>query len=427
MIAAHVLLEVLKEGRSLTRALEFHKSRLSSGADRALVQSLSFGTLRWYYRLDYVLRQLLEKPLKTKDIDIRVLALLGLYQIGYTRVKTHAAVSETVAAAGRKTWAKPLLNAVLRSYLRKQEEVDRLADQEASSRTAHPEWLLRELGRSWPEHAEAICAANNCLPPMVLRVNRTRCGRDQYLQMLKAQDFRAEPFEFCAQGIRLEKPVDVEKLPGFFEGLVSVQDGAAQLAAGLLEAQSQHRVLDACAAPGGKTAHLLEGGARFQKMIAVDMDSERALAISGNLARLGLQASVWTGDFKDFSADSEPGMFDRILLDVPCSATGVIRRHPDIKLLRRREDIENLVETQRTLLDAAWVLLAPGGILVYSTCSILRQENDEQIEGFMKRHPEAREMPIDAQWGIRCRFGRQIFPGEKDMDGFYYARLQRLS
>ena len=391
------------------------------------MQNLCFGTLRWYYRLDKILSHLLEKPLKTKDLDIRVLTLLGLYQIAYTRMKPYAAVSETVAAVGRKTWAKPLLNAILRSYLRKKDELDRRADQDLVSRTAHPEWFIRAVQQAWPDQAEAICAANNCQPPMVLRVNRKRCNRDYYLHLLENGDFQAEPLAFGEDGIRLKKPVEVEKLPGFFDGLVSVQDGAAQLAAEILGAQSGHRVLDACAAPGGKTAHLLELGAPFTKLVAVDIDPDRTRSIEENLARLGLQATVHVADFAEFAALPSQDFFDRILLDVPCSATGVIRRHPDIKLLRRPQDIENLCVSQQILLEAAWALLAPGGILVYSTCSVLTQENNEQIERFMNRHPEARELPIDAQWGIRCDFGRQILPGEADLDGFYYARLQRVS
>ncbi len=416
---------MLGDGRSLTAALEAAKSRLPPGRERAFLQSLCFGTLRWYFRLDLILKHLLAKPIKKKDFDIHVLALLGLYQIAYTRVKLYAAVAETVAAASHKKWAKALLNAVLRNYLRQREELDKLADREASSRTAHPDWLLCELHRSWPSHAEAICVENNRLPPMALRVNRTRCTRDDYIHRLKASDLDAFPVAFNPDGVHLANAIDVEKLPGFYEGLVSIQDGAAQFAARILGAQTGHRVLDACAAPGGKTAHILELTPGLGEMVAIDIHPERAADISSNLDRLGLQATVLAGDLLDRSAWWDGRLFDRILLDVSCSATGVIRRHPDIKVLRRPEDIAVLADRQEKMLVAAWSMLAPAGLLVYSTCSVLKQENHEQIERFLKSHDNALEWPIEANWGTRCPAGRQILPGESGMDGFYYACLSR--
>ncbi|MGH8560228.1 MAG: 16S rRNA (cytosine(967)-C(5))-methyltransferase RsmB [Methylococcales bacterium] len=424
-IAAEVLCRVLADGRSLTTALEPAKSKLPAGRDRALLQSLCYGALRWYFRLDLILKYLLGKPIKKKDFDIYVLALLGLYQIAYTRVKPYAAVAETVAAASHKKWAKALLNAVLRNYLRQREDLDKMADRDASGRTAHPDWLLRELHRSWGEFADAICAENNSLPPMVLRVNRTRCTQEDYIRMLKAADLDAFPIEFNPDGVHLAKAVDVEKLPGFYEGLVSVQDGAAQFAARILGAQAGHRVLDACAAPGGKTAHILELTPGLAEMVAIDVHPERAADISRNLDRLGLKATVLAGDLLDRSAWWDGRLFDRILLDVPCSATGVIRRHPDIKVLRRPEDIPVLADRQEKMLEAGWSMLAPAGLLVYSTCSVLRQENHEQIERFMKSHDNVLERPIEANRGIRCPVGRQILPGESGMDGFYYACLSR--
>lgn len=416
---------MLGDGRSLTAVLEPAKSRLSSSRERALLQSFCYGTLRWLFRLDRILNHLLDKPIKKKEFDIYVLALLGLYQIAHTRVKPYAAVAETVAAASHKKWAKALLNAVLRGYLRRREEIDKIVDREASGRTAHPDWLLHELKRSWPDHVDAICAANNCLAPMVLRVNRKRCSRDDYIRMLKAADLEAFPVEFNPDAVHLRKAVDVEKLPGFVEGLVSVQDGAAQFAVQLLGAQARHRVLDACAAPGGKTAHVLERNPELVEMLAIDIDPERVAKLSRNLDRLGLQATVLAGDLLDRSAWWDGRMFDRILLDAPCSATGVIRRHPDIKVLRRPEDIAELADGQEKMLGAAWAMLAPDGLLVYSTCSVLMQENHEQIERFMKSHDNAVEIPIEAAWGIRCSVGRQILPGQSGMDGFYYACLAR--
>lgn len=421
--AAGVLCEVLRDGRSLTTALEVPKRRLPVGNDRGLLQSLCYGTLRWYFRLDIILNYLLRKPLKKKDFEIRVLALLGLYQIAFSRVKPYAAVSETVAAVGHQSWAKSLLNAVLRSYQRNREQIDKMADREDPGRTGHPLWLLRELQQHWPGHAEGICLANNALPPMVLRVNRKKCTRDRYLEMLKIKGLEASPIEFGPDAVHLIKPLNVGALPGFQEGLVSVQDGAAQFAAYLLETKPGHRVLDACAAPGGKTAHILELNASLKELVAVDIDAQRVIRISENLGRLELEATVVVGDLLNHSAWWDGQLFDRILLDAPCSATGVIRRHPDIKILRRPGDIPVLSKKQKKFLEVGWAMLAPGGMLVYSTCSVLPNENHEQIRHFMKSHPDAQERAIEQDWGRRCPSGRQTLPGESGMDGFYYARL----
>ncbi|MGR9108032.1 MAG: 16S rRNA (cytosine(967)-C(5))-methyltransferase RsmB, partial [Gammaproteobacteria bacterium] len=425
--AAGVLCEVLGSGRSLTAALASAKIGLASSRESALLQSLCYGTLRRYFRLQFILEQLLKKPLKKKDLDIHVLALLGLYQIAYTRVKPYAAVAETVAAARHKQWAKPLLNAILRSYLRERETLDRLADHDETARSGLPAWLLNELRRCWPEQAEAICEANHLEPPMVLRVNRRRGSRDRYLQLLQSEGLAAAATEFNEDAVVLHQAVDVARLPGFDEGLVSVQDGAAQFAAYLIDAKPGQRVLDACAAPGGKTAHLLELNPSLAEMVAVDINPERASRIAQNLERLGLTARIVTADLLDFSAWWDRRLFDRILLDAPCSASGVIRRHPDIKILRRPEDLAILSDKQEKLLAACWSMLAPGGRLVYATCSVLSQENHEQIARFMKSHEDARENPIEQRWGIRCPVGRQILPGESGMDGFYYACLSRES
>lgn len=420
-----MLCRILADGRSLTSALDAAKTALPPGRERAFLQTLCYGTLRWYFRLDFILRHLLRKPFHKKDLDIYVLALLGLYQIACTRVKPHAAVAETVACATHKKWAKPVLNALLRSYLRRREHLDALADRDDPARSAHPAWLLSELKRCWPDRVDGICAANNDLPPMVLRVNRKRLSRDEYLGRLHGAGLEAFPLEFSPEAVQLVRPVDVEKLPGFHDGLVSVQDCAAQFAAHLLDVRAGHRVLDACAAPGGKTAHILELNGSIKDLVAVDTNPERAARVSQNLERLGLEATVLAGDLLNARTwwDGQP--FDRILLDVPCSATGVIRRHPDIKILRRAEDIRSLSETQLKLLEAAWPMLVRGGLLVYSTCSVLAQENHEQIERFMEVHPDAREIPLEPSRGIRCSRGTQILPGESGMDGFYYARLAR--
>ncbi len=405
-------------------ALEAVLVGLADRKERAFVQALSYGTVRWYFRLDRILRSLLDKPLKSKDIDVRVLALLGLYQIADTRVKPYAAVAETVAAAGgKKSWAKPLLNALLRRYLREREQLDRLADATEVGASAHPDWMLAAIRQDWPQQAADILAANNRPPPMVLRVNTLQCSRTAYLDRLAAQGVDADASTVCDTAVILSTPVDVEQLPGFRQGVVSVQDSAAQLAAKLLDLRPGQRVLDACAAPGGKTLHILEACPAVAELVAVDVVPERAARIRENLHRAGLDATVLTADAA-LPAQWWNGVpFDRVLLDAPCSALGVIRRHPDIKLLRQPEDLPVLVERQRALLEAAWSMLAPGGLLLYATCSLLRQENEQQIRWFLDGHPDAREWSIDAPWGVAGACGRQIITGASGMDGFFYARL----
>nr|MCS5571566.1 16S rRNA (cytosine(967)-C(5))-methyltransferase RsmB [Pseudomonadales bacterium] len=282
-----------------------------------------------------------------------------------------------------------------------------------------------ELRHNWPDAAEQVLEANNQLPPMTLRVNRTKCSRDEYLQRLVLAGISCAPLKWSSEAIGLEHPVDVEQLPEFQAGFVSVQDVAAQFAARLVDVRQGHRVLDACAAPGGKTSHILESNSSLEEMVAVDVDPARVARISQNLARLGLQATVVTGDLMNPGEWWDGRLFDRILLDVPCSATGVIRRHPDIKILRRPNDVDTLSDTQRELLEMGWSMLAPSGMLVYSTCSVLPKENHEQIETFIESRADVQEKSIETDWGIKCSHGRQILPGESLMDGFYYACLLR--
>ncbi|MGZ5044653.1 MAG: 16S rRNA (cytosine(967)-C(5))-methyltransferase RsmB, partial [Methylobacter sp.] len=407
LVAARVLSRVLQDGQSLTAALDNAFLAVESGKDRAFIQALCYGVCRQYHRLDYILSQLLDKPLK--DADVKALALVGLYQLKYMRVKPHAAVSETVLAARKKPWAKSLINAVLRTYLREQEELEHKADKFQVAALSHPDWLIKQIEQDWPEQALNIFLENNLQPPMVLRVNLAKVSREQYLQLLIGQDIAAESVSFCPSAIRLDKPVPVDMLPGFADGLVSVQDTAAQLAAELLDVQPGHRVLDVCAAPGGKAAHILESQPQLKELVAVDIDESRMQRVSENCRRLKLQATLVVGDAANPSGwwDGQP--FDRILLDAPCSALGVIRRHPDIKLLRRAEDIQQLQALQETILKAVWPLLAPGGLLVYATCSILKQENEQQVKAFLAEHSDAVELPINADWGAAGACGRQIF------------------
>lgn len=420
-LAANALVRVVVDGKSLTDALEEILPDIPQDNDRAFVQALCFGVVRWYYRLDYILAQLVAKPIR--DEEVRLLVMLGLYQLEYTRVKPHAAVSETVSALGHKTWAKPLLNGVLRNFQRQRERLLALAEIDECALWSHPAWLLGKIRRNWPRQCQEIFEQANRQPPMTLRVNLSQTNRRAYLETLERAGIAAYPCQFAESGITLDNPVPVQSLPGFAEGGVSVQDEAAQLAAGLLELDSGQRVLDVCAAPGGKTLHILESRSDLGEVVALDIATERLVKVGENLARAGLSATVVCGDALHSAKWWDGRPFDRILLDAPCSATGVIRRHPDIKLLRKPADMAKLVDVQRRILDSVWPLLASGGLMVYATCSILKDENEAQIAAFRSRHPEAMDRPIEAGWGSPRPHGRQILSGEDGMDGFYYARL----
>ncbi|CAA9889286.1 16S rRNA m5C967 methyltransferase, S-adenosyl-L-methionine-dependent [Candidatus Methylobacter favarea] len=394
-----------------------------AGKDKAFIQALCYGVCRQYHRLDFILNQLLHKPLK--DSDVKALALIGLFQLKYMRVKPHAAVSETVLAARQKPWAKSLINAVLRAYLRDADNLENKADKNKSAAVSHPDWLIEQIEQDWPQQAAECLLENNRQPPMAGRVNLAQTSRVHYLTALSLQNIGAASVSFCPSAIILDKPVAVELLPGFGQGLISVQDSGAQLAAVLLDVQPGHRVLDVCAAPGGKTAHILESQPNLEELVAVDIDESRMQRIKENLHRLKLHASLIVGDAAKPEEWWDGKPFERILLDAPCSASGVIRRHPDIKLLRRAEDIKPLQVLQKNILHAVWPLLAAGGVLLYATCSVFKRENEQQIQAFLATHDNAVEWPIDAKWGTARPCGRQILTGESAMDGFYYARLRK--
>jgi 16S rRNA (cytosine967-C5)-methyltransferase len=426
--AARVLVQVCDRGRSLTEALPAAQAALADDRDAALLQELAYGTLRWYYRLDACLAHLLRKPLKARDADLRCLLLIGLYQLDQLALPERVAVHETVQAVHTldKVWARGLVNAVLRNFQRDRQQIELAIAGEPAAVHAHPRWLIERLQSDWPEHWQAILAANNTRPPLSLRVNQRCVTRAEYLEVLAEQGIDAAPIEETSQGICLSKPMSVTRLPGFDTGNVSVQDGAAQLAAPLLQLAPGMRVLDACAAPGGKTAHILEMEAQIE-VTAIDIDAQRLARIHENLGRLGLHAELLASDAACPSGWWDGRSFDRILLDAPCSATGVIRRHPDIKLLRRPADIDALVQRQAALLNALWPLLAPGGMLLYCTCSVLGAENSRQIGAFLGQRKDASELPITDAWGQVCEHGRQILPGDHGMDGFYYACLTRTA
>ncbi len=425
-IAAQIINDVTN-GSSLSERLDHNLLSIHDARDRAFIQAICYGVCRFYSRLDVVLSHLLEKPMKEKDGDIHALLLVGLYQLIEMRVPPHAAVAETVNAASafKKTWAKGLVNAILREYLRRHEEIQSSISSEIEAQYAHPAWWIHAIQEAWPDHWQAILQANNEHPPFSLRVNRQRISRENYLACLSAQSLEASPIVETDDGVIIETPISVEALPGFAAGDVFVQDGAAQLAAPLMELKKELRVLDACAAPGGKLTHLLEIEPALLSVVAIDKDAKRLLSIKENLTRLKLQAHCICDDILRVEHWWDGELFDRILLDAPCSASGVIRRHPDIKLLRQPEDISALAKTQLQLLQTLWPLLKPGGLLVYATCSIFPEENVEVMQAFLQLHPEVREEKIKAHWGLACEVGRQLLPGENKMDGFYYARLRK--
>jgi len=425
VLAARLVFAVVQQGCSLNSLLADQLGNVEDPRQRALAQELAFGTLRWYHRLDAVLMRLLGKPLKHKDLDVRALLLVGLYQLLMLDMPAHAAVSETVDAvrALGKDWASGLVNGVLRNALRRRQALFEQVDAEPVARWSHAAWWLQRVQQDWPQHWQAVLQANNQRPPMTLRVNLRQGDRDSYLARLAAEGLQAQPLPFSATAVELATPVPVDSLPGFRSGAVSVQDGAAQLSAPLLMLQDGQRVLDACAAPGGKTAHILESAAGLAGVVAIDNDSRRLQKVSDNLQRLQLEASCLCGDAGEPQAWWDGHPFDRILLDAPCSASGVVRRHPDIKILRRADDIEALANQQERLLEALWPLLASGGILLYVTCSVFKQENRGVVEGFLDRHADAGILPLEVEWGHSQGGGQQLLPGEYGMDGFYFARL----
>lgn len=393
-----------------------------------LLQEIVFGTCRWYFQLDAILAQLLSKPLKAKDNDVRCLLLIGLYQLHHLRVPDYAVVNETVAAtkALKKDWAKGLVNAILRGFLRDTEALVKQSHASLEGEFAHPLWLIERLRSAWPTQWEQILKENNIRPPMTLRVNTQRITMEQFLANLHNADIEASPGNLASTSVYLASPCPVESIPGFEQGLCSVQDEASQLIPALLDLQDGLRILDACAAPGGKTCHILESGFEFKELVALDNDARRLERLQQNLERLQLHATVSVGDAGETGQWWDNEAFDRILLDAPCSATGIIRRHPDIKLLRRDTDIPKLGLLQAQLLESVWGCLKPGGLLLYSTCSVLPEENSAIVAQFLETHGDAKLETIDAQWGVECAIGKQLLPGAGGNDGFYFARVRKV-
>ena len=429
--AAEVVDAVVSSGRSLDRALASAEETIADD-DRSLLRLLSYGTLRQHWRLQAAIDALLQRPLRARDSVVNALLAVGLYQLRGTRIPDHAVVSQTVDATRflRRPKLAPLVNAVLRRAIR-----DRIFEQEPSDEEAvhdHPAWLIDAIRSDWPDDWADILAANNARAPMWLRVNPAHGGAEDYLERLDAEAIGGELLDATPQAVRLAEPQPVEKLPGFAAGHVSVQDAAAQLAAPWLLEGLSGRVLDACAAPGGKSGHLLELGGDRIDLTCIDNDEARLPRVAANLDRLGLDATILCADASNPQEWWNGEHYNGILLDAPCSASGVIRRHPDIKLLRRPDDIGELGRLQRAMLDALWPLLAPGGRLLYVTCSILASENDAVITRFLEDNADARENDVLQNNNIRdlmrdkaCGF--QVLPGVQDLDGFYFACLERDS
>jgi len=417
-IAAKAISQVLDQGQSLSTVLPGLQKNISE-KDRGLLQELCFGTLRVLPQLEWCLQQLMAKPLTGKQRTLHYLLMVGIYQLVHTRIPAHAALAETVegAVALKRPQLKGLINGVLRQFQRQQEDLIQRMEN-TDSRYLHPSWLLNRIKKAYPEQWEAIIEANNQRPPMWLRVNRIHHSRDEYLALLQAAGIDAAPHPEYADALRLLTPSAVSELPGFADGWVTVQDASAQGSVDLLDPQDGEMILDLCCAPGGKTTHILEAAPKAH-VLAVDVDKQRLVRVNENLQRLKLHAEVKQGDGREPQSWAGDRQFDKILLDAPCSATGVIRRHPDIKWLRRDSDIAELAGLQREILDAIWPRLKPNGVMVYATCSILPEENSQQIKAFLHDHPEAQLV----ETGSLEIPGRQNLPHAEDGDGFYYAKL----
>jgi 16S rRNA (cytosine967-C5)-methyltransferase len=425
-IAALSMLKVVDNKKSLTGVLAYQSPKVADG-DRGLLQNLCFGSSRYFFSINALSKILLQKPLPEEARPVQALLWVGLYQLAYSEISEHAAINETVEACSQLNLEKykGVLNAILRRFQREKDELLAGLNSSDVTRYNHPKWYLKLLKKSWPDQWQAICEQGNLQAPMCLRVNTHYIDRDKYLLTLNNLGIKASEGKYALTSIYLESPCDVNALPQFSDGSCSVQDEAAQLAAQLLNPQAGDSILDACSAPGGKTCHILEASGNLANVTAIDADETRLVRVHENLARLKLSATVKQGEAQnpDTWWDGKP--YDRILLDVPCSATGVIRRHPDIKLLRQNSDIANLAELQLQILLKAWTMLKPGGTLLYATCSVFPMENSQNIEAFLSLEKTASIETVNLPSGIDTGFGTQLFPNVAEHDGFFYALLKK--
>ncbi len=417
---------MLDRGRNLTTALEGIDQQLQSARDRALVRRLCNRVLRDLPALQWRLQQLLKKPLKDRDREVYFLLLLALDQLLEGREPSAAVIHASVAAT--RTLAKPhlagLSNAVLRNFLRRREWLETRLPDQPELRYGMPAWLIERVRHDWPGNWRDILDQSNSSPPLWLRVNRRRCEKSTLSERLLDTGIDSHPVAGLPDALRLDQPARISALPGYAEGAFSVQDGGAQATVELLQPADGMRILDACAAPGGKAAHILERA--DVELTALELDPERAHRIGENFQRLGLAGKIIIGDASSPGRWARGGKFDRILIDVPCSGSGVMRRHPEIRWLKRPEDISANAILQRAILEALWPLLAPGGLLVYASCSILHAENRDPVRNFIASHADAQlveHAPIQA---VATDPGFQILPGSLGRDGFFYACLRRL-
>lgn len=423
---ARVVAAVSGKGQALDTPLHAACTGLS-GLDAALVKELSYGTLRHWYYLIEIVQRLLHKPFKRRDQDLQALLCAALYALLESRIPARATIFESVAATRdlKKSWAAPVLNAALRRFLRNRDQLSAVHTETAAY--AAPQWWLQAVKTDWPDAWTNLLSASNQRPPLWLRVNRQRYTADEYQALLQAQGLTAHCVPAVPQALRLEQAVSVDRLPQFAAGAVSVQDAAAQLAADLLQAPAAGRVLDACVAPGGKCCHLAELDPTLD-ILGLDVDAQRLQAAAANCARLGLDIELRHADARAPQTWWDGRPFDRILLDAPCSGTGVVRRHPDIKLLRRAADIGQFAAQQTELLERLWPLVKPGGMLLYVSCSIAKRENTDVVSRFIDSHRDVEPSPVALPWGVADSIGgRQILTGEAEMDGFYYARIHRTA
>ncbi len=419
--ALKILVRVVQDKVPLTQL--FHEKPDSSSFTKALC----FGVCRHYFRLQAIADSLMAK--RPKDCEIWMAILIGLYQLYFMEKPDYATVKETVALLTilKKVWAKGLVNAVLRTFCRDQVSLLEQLQNLDSFKHGHPTWFILRLKEDWPNDWQRILLANDCHPPFSLRINQRQIQRKHYLEYLQTKKIKAYCHSDSPAGLTLETPCEVSDLPGFTTGELSVQDEAAQLAVDLLALKPGLRVLDACCAPGGKTCHILESESELETCVAIDIDDRRLQRVRENLNRLKLQATLLQADalHPELWWDGNP--FDRILLDAPCSATGVIRRHPDIKLLRQEADIGTIAELQKALLLSLWPLLSPQGLLVYVTCSLLKEENEKQVAKFISNQRDCEFVNIAPNWGIPTKHGWQILTGDKNKDGFFYSVLRKIS
>jgi 16S rRNA (cytosine967-C5)-methyltransferase len=440
-LARQASLKALKQvlaGQSLSVVQPQIIDKLEDSRDRGLANELVNGVLRWRWRLEFLVSSLLSKPLKQKDIDIQLILLTSLYELIECRTPDYAIINEAVELVRKsgKKWAASLVNAVLRRFTREKEQLLLSLDND-QAKYSHPDWILTKIKNDWPDDWQQILHENNQRPAFWLRVNQQQSDAARYKTLLIEQGLESEISSLADHALKLAHGVDVRTLPGFVEGALSVQDVGAQLTAELLDVSVDHRVLDLCAAPGGKTCHLLERYQTIKHLVAVELDEKRMRRVAENLQRLKLsdesgehsRAELIVADVCDYKNWWDGTQFDRILIDAPCSASGVIRRHPDIKTLRRESDIEQLQEIQSEILYSAWQMLKSDGVLLYVTCSVFKVENQDQIANFIERNIEqdAVEIKIESDWGKSCDYGRQLLPGEQDADGFYFCKLKKIS